>query len=716
MKQILQSYRSGELSVAEVPAPGLEPGHVLVLTTASLVSVGTEKMVMALAKKSLLGKARARPDLVKKVMERVARDGLVSAGRAVLGRLDQPIPLGYSCAGRVLAVGQGVSELAVGDRVACAGAKVANHAEVNLVPKNLCVRVPPGLDDEAAAFVTVGAIALQGVRTAQPTLGETFAVVGLGLIGQLVAQILRANGCRVMGVDLDARKVQLARELGADAAVLRTDDVLGAGAALTAGRGVDGVLICAATASNDPITLAGELCRDRGRVIVVGAVGMEVPRRPYYDKELAFLQSRAYGPGRYDPSYEEAGVDYPLGYVRWTEQRNMAAFLDLCAGGGLKVLPLISHRFAIDKAEDAYAVIERGDDALGIVLKYPAAAPPSRTVTLVPRPPRSVGSGAVRVGFVGAGSFASGTLVPAVAGAPGVRLVAIASVRGFTARHLAERHRFESCSTDSAALLASDDLDAVFIATRHHLHADQAVAALGAGKHVFVEKPLALDREGLDRVLEAQRSSGTILAVGYNRRFAPLARELQALLAARRSPLVMHYRVNAGQVPADSWIQDPAVGGGRILGEVCHFVDLCAFLAGARPVSVYAQAVDPRGVARSDDNVTLSLKFGDGSLATIAFVATGDTSAGKERLEVLGDGTQAVLEDFRTLSFRTGGREQRVKKLGQDKGHVAGVTAFLEAIRKGAPPPIPVDDLAAVSLATLAAIDSLATGEPVAVA
>ena len=709
MKQVLQSYRTGALALADVPAPGVEPGSVLLLTTRSLISVGTERQVMDLAKRSLVGKARARPDLVKKVLGRLSRDGLLATGKAVLNKLDRPIPLGYSCVGRVLAVGDGVTALAVGDRVACAGAKVANHAEVNLIPKNLCAKIPDTVTDDAAAFVTLGAIALQGVRTAEPTLGETFAVIGLGLIGQLTVQLLRASGCKVIGIDLDERKVALATELGADAAMNRSGDVGAAVSGMTAGRGVDGVLICAATSSNDPVVLAGDVCRDRARVVVVGAVGMEVPRRPYYDKELSFHQSRSYGPGRYDPAYEELGHDYPAGYVRWTEQRNMEAFLHQCAIGAVRTERLVSHRFPIERAEEAYQLVG-GGDPLGVLLEYPAREPPGRTVAVAV--PRAV-EGAVRVGVVGAGAFAAGTLVPAIASERATRLVAIASNRGFSARHLADKYRFESCTTDTASVLEHPDVDAVFIVTRHDQHAAQARSALRAQKHVFVEKPLAIDRAGLADVLAAHAGAGRILAVGFNRRFAPLARELAAFFEKRRAPLVMHYRVNAGDIPADSWIHDPAIGGGRIVGEACHFIDLCAFVSGSSPVSVYAQGVSPAGGARPDDNVTLSIRFADGSLATIAYVATGDPTAGKEHLEVLGDGATATLDDFRTLTLRRNGRARTSKKMGQDKGHRACAAAFIQAVKAGGHAPIPVETIAAVTEATFAAVESLATGEPV---
>ena len=704
MKQVLQSYRTGELSVAEVPAPGLEPGCLLVLTAASVVSAGTDRGTLELSQKSLLGKARERPDLVRKVMDRLAREGLLATGKAVLGKLDQPIPLGYSCAGEVVAVGEGVAGFAVGDRVACAGARVANHAELNLVPQNLCARVPAGVSDETAAFATLGAVALQGLRQAAPTLGETFAVIGLGLVGQLAVQLLKANGCAVLGVDLDSDKIELARALGADAVVLRGGPVADTARALTCGRGVDGVLICAATPSSDPLVLAGELCRDRGRVVAVGAVGMDVPRRPWFDKELTLLQSRSYGPGRYDPAYEERGQDYPLGYVRWTEGRNLDAFLALCAAGRLETGRLITHRFAIGDAQRAYETVTR-ERPIAVVLTYPRGAGPglpSRTVQVTAASPRE---GAVRVGVLGAGAFASGTLLPLLAGAgPAVRLLAIASARGASARHLAARFHFERATTDGDALLRDPDLDAVYILTRHAQHAAQATAALAAGKHVFVEKPPALSEDELVPLLEAARASGRLLMPGYNRRFAPLALELRQHFAGRRAPLFLQVRVNAGPLPADHWLRDPREGG-RLLGEACHFVDLCAFLCGALPRSVYALG--------AGDDVSLTLRFGDGSSATIAYVASSDASAGKERVEVLGDDAFGLLDDFRRLELRRGGARTAARGKLQDKGHRAATAAFLAAVKAGGPCPIALDELAAVSRATFAALESLRSGEVV---
>lgn len=710
MKQVIQSYRTGELKVADVPAPGVEPGTVLVLTSASLVSYGTEKMVMDLAKKSLIGKARDRPDLVKKAIQRAGRDGVAATVSAMRSKLDQPIPLGYSSVGTVIAVGDGVVGIDAGARVACAGAKVANHAEMNLVPPNLCALVPDKVSDEVASFVTVGAIAMQGVRIAGVTLGEVYAVIGLGLIGQITVQLVRAAGGRVLGIDLDPAKVELARKLGADAAILRSEDVAARAAALTAGRGVDGALITAATASNDPVQLAGEICRDRGRVVVVGAVGMDIPRRPYYDKELSFFLSRSYGPGRYDPLYEETGIDYPIGYVRWTEQRNMESFLQLCAAGRLDLGPLITHRFPIERAEEAYQLIASGAEALGIVLTYPQQQPPERVVQV--NEPRSKVRGDLRISVIGAGGFASGVLVPALAKVEKVRLDTVVSERGLSARHLADKFGFRACSTDAKSVLEEGMNSAVIVATRHNLHAAQTILALRAGKHVFVEKPLALNENELQQILAEREKSGKLLMVGFNRRFSPMAREMSAFFANRRSPLIMCYRVNAGPIPPESWLHDPAVGGGRIIGEVCHFIDFAAFLAGAPPVSVHCQGVAPGSAARNDDNVLITVGLGDGSLCTIAYVATGDASAGKEHFEVMGGGSSAVLEDFRSLELRRGGKRRTIRRLMQDKGHAAELHAFVEAVRTGGPSPIDTVTLASVSRATFAAMASLRDGSP----
>lgn len=708
MKQVLQSYRTGDITVTDVPAPSApEPGGVLVRTTASLVSAGTERMAMELGKKSLVGKARARPDLVAKVLQKLARDGVVATARTVFAKLDVPNPLGYSSTGIVLDADD--APYAQGERVACAGAKVANHAEVNAVPRNLCARVPAALSDEEASFVTVGTIALHGVRTAQVQLGERVAVIGLGLIGMLAMQLLRAQGCKVLGIDLDPTKLKLATELGCDLVAAPGQAAIDAIAAMTGGRGADAVVICAATSSNDPVDLAGELSRDRAKVVAVGAVGMTLPRRPYYDKELVFLQSRSYGPGRYDPSYEERGVDYPIGLVRWTEQRNMESFLEAVASGAVNVKRLISHRFPIERAEEAYQLISgvTGEPFLGVVLTYGGQTAGAKTVDVRAPPSDAAARERAGIAFVGAGGFATGVLVPAFAKATGARLVSIASGRGVTARHLAEKFQFTRATSDLAEQLKDPLVDAVVLVTRHNLHAPQAIAALEAGRHVFVEKPLALDEASLAAVLAAREKSGKILTVGFNRRFAPLAKDLKARLGARRGPLVVQYRVNAGPMPADSWVKDPQIGGGRIIGEGCHFVDFCSFLCDATPARVYAERA-----GQSDDDIVITMRMSDGSVATIHYVSTGDPAYPKERVEVMGDGALAILEDFKALEFARGKR-QRTSTMLQDKGHQAEVQAFVDAVRRGGPPPISYASLAATTRATFAVMESLATGQAV---
>ncbi|HEX8903703.1 MAG TPA: bi-domain-containing oxidoreductase, partial [Longimicrobiaceae bacterium] len=653
MKQVVQHVRTRRLEVAEVPEPAPRAGGVLVRNVASLISAGTEKMLVDFAGKSLVGKARERPDLVRQVLDKVRKDGIGPTVQTVLSKLDQPLPLGYSCAGVVEEAGRGAPEFAPGDRVACAGMGYASHADVVFVPRNLAVAIPPEVSFEDAAYVTVGAIALQGVRVTEARLGEAVAVIGLGLLGQLAVQILRSAGCRVIGIDLDPAKVALARELGAEAAVLRTDDVQAAVSAFTGGRGADAVVITAATSSSDPVELAGEIARDRAVVTMVGATGMEIPRKPYYEKELQLRLSRSYGPGRYDPEYEEKGHDYPAGYVRWTERRNMEEFLRLIAAGQVTPAKLTTHRFPVDRAEAAYELIggKTGEAFAGVVLTYPERRTPVRTVRLAERAPVA---GALGVGFVGAGNFARAVLLPAFAKAERVSLVGVSTATGMNARAAGERHGFAYATTDTAALLADPAVHAVVVATRHGSHARFAAQALRAGKAVFLEKPLAIDEEGLAEVLAAQEESGGVLAVGFNRRFSPLAEEVRRAFTPGL-PLAIQYRVNAGAIPRASWIHDPEDGGGRIIGEVCHFVDLCQFLADDIPVEVFAHALEgPEGGLH--DTVTITLRFAKGSIASIAYFATGDKSFAKERVEVFGGGTLAVLDDFREVTISRGGK------------------------------------------------------------
>jgi len=716
MKQIVQTQRDGKLRVVETPAPALRPGGVLVRTAFSLISAGTERAKVEVARKNLLGKALARPDQVRQVLAAARQSGLAATYQKVRSRLDALSPLGYSLAGVVTAVGANVDDLAVGDRVACMGAGYANHAEVVFVPQRLCARLPEGVSYQAGAFGTLGAIALQGLRQAAPALGETVGVVGLGLLGLLTVQMLRANGCRVVGVDVNTARCDLARQLGADAAAAPDDPALDALARQFSPAGLDAVILTAATASSAPIELAARLARDRARIVVVGAVGLHVPRTPFYDKELTLRLSRSYGPGRYDPRYEEHGVDYPIGYVRWTEGRNLAAFLDLLRARRVDTAPLATHTFALDDAERAYALVtgKTQEPFLGVLLDYglpPEGAPAPVAGGAVQVRPAAPDGGRVGVALLGAGSFAQSMLLPHLAGHAGARLRVVATPSGLTARSVAERVGFETATADMPAALADPAVGLVVIASRHDSHAALAAAALRAGKAVFVEKPLALTPAELAEVETAYAASpAPFLMVGFNRRFAPLVGELRRHLAGGE-PLLLHYRVNAGYIPLDHWTQDPAIGGGRILGEVCHFVDLLACLAGGPAVSVLAQAA-PDGGRYRRDNLTVSLRFAGGSVGTVLYAANGDRSLGKERLEVFGGGRAAVLDDFHTLHLHAGGKT-RTRRAAPDKGHGAEMRALVDAVRAGQPSPVPFSESVHATRVTFAILESLNTGRAV---
>ncbi len=694
MKQVQQNYRSGELKVAEVPAPAFGGGELLIATRISLISSGTERQLMQLAKSSLVGKAAARPDLVRRVLVNVKKEGLRPTFDKVFAKLDTPIPLGYSLVGEIIGLGRDVSGFSLGDRVACAGAGLANHAEINAVPKNLCVRVPAGVDDEDASFVTLGAIALQGVRQAAPTLGETVVVMGLGLIGLLTVQILKANGCRVIGFDPNAGRAALAKQLGADIAV--SDSLSEIALARTGGHGADAVIVTASSKSSEPINQAAEISRAKGRIVVVGLVGMTIDREPFYKRELELKLSMSYGPGRGDPAYEFAGHDYPLPYVRWTEQRNMDAFLGLIAEGRVTPKAYVTHRFAIAEAEKAYELMEKGEPHLAMLLTYPPTTQaPERVIARAATPRDKLG-----VAFIGMGNYARSVLLPKVKGAEGVALTSVVTKTGLSANHSADKFGFASAATDAAAALDDAQTQAVFIATRHDTHASLAARALAAGKHVFCEKPLALDRDSLDALVAAARSSQGLLTVGFNRRFAPLLQQAKAALAPRSGPLMMLYRINAGAIPGDSWIQR-GEGGGRILGEACHFVDSLTYLCGALPIEVQASAAQGHG-----DAVSAILRFADGSVGTIIYSSLGDPSLPKEYLEAFASGRAVTLDDFNTLTIHAGGKAKSVKA-AQDKGQAALVAAFLDAARGKAPAPIPLAELDAVSRATIAIEEAL---------
>lgn len=715
MKQVVQNFRTGELKVEELPPPALRPGGVLVRTAYSLISAGTERSIVETAQSSLIGKARGRPDLVRQVLDTFKREGLRSTYEKVKSRLNQIKALGYSASGVVTAVGPGVRGLKAGDRVACAGAGYASHAEVVFVPENLCCKLPEKVSLESACYSTVGAIALQGIRQADVRLGEVVVVIGLGLVGQLSVQMLKASGCVVIGVDIEAAPCELAKKSGADAVASGNAKAREVVSSLTSGYGADCILITAGTKSNEPVELAAELARDRAKVVVVGMVGMDIPRNSYYMKELDIRLSRSYGPGRYDPEYEERGRDYPIGYVRWTENRNMEAFLRLVGEGKVDTDLLTTHRFPMESATDAYGLITgHGNDRYcGVVLKYPEADRPVAGVIHSSKAPKK-SEGDLGIGFIGAGNFARGVLLPIVRRAARVQMSGIATATGISAKNTAEQFDFGYSTTDYDAVLADEKTACVFIATRHDTHARYAAEALRRGKSVFVEKPLATTEEGLREVVAAVRDTGGTLMVGFNRRFAPLSREIKERFKTRSGPMTMIYRVNAGQLPRDHWSHDETEGGGRIIGEVCHFVDFVQFMSDAIPVRVSASSVPRKPLAGFvDDSVAVSITLSDGSIASIIYTASGDSSVAKERVEIFCDRSVATIEDFREGSFD---KESKRTKLGggaQDKGHAAEVAAFLASARGESDPPISLESLAATTLATFAIIEAAGSGQTV---
>jgi predicted dehydrogenase len=725
MKQLLQNVSNGRAVVLDVPAPQCGRGEILVRVGASLVSAGTERMVIEFAEKNIFEKALARPDLVRQVLNKATREGVLSTIQSVRQRLDSELALGYSNAGEVIEVGQGVTEFQVGNRVACAGGGYASHAEIVRIPRNLAAKIPsvrslrPEIDFEEAAFTTVGSIGLQGLRLAHLELGETVAVIGLGLIGLLVIQLARAGGCTVIGMDIEERRCRLAEQLGCNATATDAQQMQATVATGTDGKGVDAVLITAATHGNAPVELAGEIARDRGRVIAVGAVGLQIPRKVYYEKELSVWVSRSYGPGRYDPEYEEKGRDYPIGYVRWTENRNMQAFLQLLAEGRVNVHDLITHRFPIEQADKAYELISGKTDQsfVGVVISYPHSPSRARRLELSPK---SVTTGAhmekVTVGMLGAGNFASAVLLPVLKSVSNVKLVGLATASGATARAAATRFGFRYCTSDDQELLDDPEINTIVIATRHHLHSNQVITALHAGKHVFCEKPLCLNEAELAAIVKAHeqaRSSkaGPMLMVGFNRRFAPLALQLRNFVRASPEPLVMTYRINAGSLPPTHWTQDPEQGGGRIIGEVCHFIDFLVWLVGKPATAVRAAAI-PNSGQYCDDNLTATIEFEDGSIGSITYVANGDKSFPKERLEVFGAGSVAVLDDFRSLNLVRKGHTQTFRsRLRQDKGHRGEWEAFSNAIHLGSPAPIALDELINSTLTSFEILTALRRGE-----
>ena len=709
MRQILQSLRTGETLLVEVPRPRLVGSEIGVRTVRSLVSLGTEKMLIEFGRAGWIAKAKQQPDQARRVIEKIKTDGFSATFQTVNAKLDQNIPLGYSNVGRIVELGKGADGFSHGDLVVSNGP----HGEHVGVPKNLVAKVPLGVLPEEAAFTVVGAIGLQGIRLLAPTLGEVVAVTGLGLIGLLAVQLLRAQGCKVIGIDLDPEKCRLAESFGAIAVDLsRGGDPVGVAMQLTGGNGLDGVLITASTKSNEPVHQAALMCRKRGRIVLVGVIGLELSRADFYEKELSFQVSCSYGPGRYDPEYERKGNDYPYGFVRWTEQRNFQAILELMARGSLDVKPLISHRFAFSDALKAYELVEAGN-ALGIVLEYDTSVEPGDSAEeknegrVILRAPSGNVPSAGTVAVIGAGGFSRQVLVPALK-ETGCRLKTVVSAKGVSGTLLAQRYGFECSSTDPKAVFEDAEVDTVLVTTRHDSHAKLVIAALNAGKKVYVEKPLCLTKEELDQVCDVYASlfaEGKIpfVMVGFNRRFAPHIVEVKRCLASVREPLAITMIVNAGFIARDHWTQDPAIGGGRIVGEACHFIDLARFLASSSIANVQTLTCESSRSPGSRDTVSISLKFENGSVATIQYLANGHRSVPKERIEVFAGGRVLQLDNFRRLKGFGWKGFKGMSLWRQNKGHGAEIKCLMDAVREGKASPIPFDEIVEVTRASFQA-------------
>ena len=713
MRQVAQNFKTGLVTVEDVPAPRLQPGCVVVRNEWSLVSAGTERSKIDLGRKSMIGKAQARPDLVRQVLDKVRTEGIASTVATVRTKLDSLSPLGYSCAGEVQAVAADVRGFEVGDRVACAGAEHAFHAGVVCVPQNLCAHIPEAVTTEQAAYTTLGCVAMQGVRQADVTLGDRVLVVGLGLLGQLAVQMLKAAGCSVAGADVGARQIELSRVSGCDLAVEASDP--GAAGHLmefTAGSGFDAVVITAASDSNAPFLLAGEVARDRARIVLVGVVPIDIPRSPYYEKDLSVHLSRSYGPGRYDPSYELHGHDYPIGYVRWTEQRNMEGFLELLRTGAVKVEHLTTHRFDIERASEAYDLLATGSEPyMGLLLRYPSEEAKRHEQAVNP----AGGTGRRGMILVGAGNFASRVLIPGIKAAGILGLDAVVSAHGLSAVDAARKFGFAAAESDPALAFGRPGVGAAVIATRHDSHAELVLEALRAGLDVFVEKPLCLRSDELPAIVAAQQDAGRLCMVGFNRRFAPTTAELRDLRLRHPGPAQILIRVNAGAIPRESWIQDSRIGGGRIVGEVCHFLDLAIYLSGSRVARVSAAGCTGAEISPElQDSLSVLLAHSDGSVSTIVYTAQGDTRLPKERIELFAGGEAGVIEDFRETALYARGRVSRVRSRGQDKGHRAELAAFSRAVADGSEVElVSFEDCVHSTMVTFAVVEALRTGSAI---
>ena len=711
MKQVIQNFKTGELYVDDVPLPSLSEGMVLIENHFSLISAGTERGTVKVAQANLINKARQRPDLVAQVIQNIKKEGLKATIAKVKSKLDSLKALGYSTAGTVISSMDTNGVFKPGDRVACAGVDYASHAEIVAVPQNLVVKVPDEVRFEDAAYTTLGAIAMQGIRQAETVIGEKVCVIGLGLLGQITCQLLQANGCAVFGLDLSESFVGIANKYSADKAMLRNDPNLRAACDnFTNGHGFDTVIITAATQSNDPIELAGDLCRKKGKVVVVGVVPMDIPRDPnYYRKEIDIKMSCSYGPGRYDVNYEENGQDYPYAYVRWTEQRNMETFLDLLAREYINLKPLTTHVIDIADAEKAYDIIlgKVKEPHIGILLRYSENETKTRSVvTLAAGKPLSQ----VNAAFIGAGSFAQSYLIPNVK-ASGASLDGVVTSRGITAKNVANKFGFNFCSSSVNDVLGKQEVNTIFIATPHNSHVELTIQSLQAGKAVFVEKPLAINTDQLQEVIETKKKHNHPLMVGFNRRFAPVSIQVKKEFASAGEPIVMNMRINAGMIPKDNWLQQKDVGAGRIIGEMCHFIDLMQFFTGSEPVRVFAECISTSNDKITPaDNISIVVKFKDGSVGNLTYLANGDKGMPKELIEVFGGSRIGVINDFRDGLIYKSGKTVKLKSSG--KGHKEEVDAFIGALKAGQESPISFRSICLTTLTTFKIHDSLHTGLP----
>ena len=727
MKILVQNYSNGNLEMLEVPMITSSKG-LLIETKASLVSVGTEKAMIDVAKKSLLGKALARPDWVKQVIDKVKTEGLTEAWRQSKARLDTPVPLGYSCAGIVRAVDNAEGDFRVGDRVACSGSGYASHAEYNVVPPNLCVKMPDNVSFEDASYVALGGIAMEAVRLAKTEFGYKVGVIGLGLLGQIAVQILRAAGCHVIGIDISEEKCELALQNGAEiVAVTGEDDPVAIAKEFTGHDGLDAVIILASVDSDEPLIQAASMCRERGKIVAAGLVGLNIPRQIFYEKELEFAVSRAWGPGMYDPDYEERGVKYPLAYARWTAQRNMEEFLRMVSLGTIRLSNITTHKFPFEKALEAYEMILSGKEpAIGVVLQYDQKSEVSisadqRKILLTQKEKstnnRRLKTDTVSVGLIGAGLFARGTLLPAMQKVKGINLTGVATASGLSGQHIANRFEFKYCTTDYKELLADKDINIVFVLTRHNSHAKFVCEALKAGKAVYVEKPLCINEEELKEItsvyssLITPHSSLPFLMVGFNRRFAPTTRQCIEFIGQSKKSSVVQIRSNAGFIPSDSWVHNKEEGGGRIIGEVCHFVDLVQAITGGLPKKVFATCTEsPQGLR---DNLIVSMKMDNGAVAGITYASNGDKSFPREEVQVFAGGSVCVIGNFKNIQFVASGKKKVKKSLEVDRGHVDEIKATCDAVKNGKPSPIDFKSLVATTVATFAIEKSITTGEAI---